>query len=281
MEDINFICNSKIPVEIDNTPARKKLTSIKFESKIIKKSLIREQENLTQTTSNQNEGIKYEGDRNKIDPTGFFEAMNRFGCIQDWMHNPRVAQATMADKSKKPALYVECLEPRCPGGAEYVYYTDFTPENITKNKKQNNWGQGCPSLVEWVNRGAQATFEPLFKKFNIDPRDTEALEEKLNAVTELLQDYVNKGAVSMDIFNWSKLLNRYESKYPGIAKIELFKDEEGKVIIGPPNFYTTNPKKGQAGKGTAFSTYEHKEEDPNAAHKIVMDELAYHKSHLP
>jgi hypothetical protein len=73
----------------------------------------------------------------------------------------------------------------------------------------------------------------------------------------------------------------YEYKEQGVEKKKVFKDEEGKVIIGPPNFYTTNPKKGQAGKGTAFSTYEHKEEDPNAAHKIVMDELAYHKSHLP
>ena len=236
MEEISIICNSKKPTEVDTTPSRKKPVKITFESKNKRKNVVNEDENLTQSSSNEtSQSLQYEGNRENIDPKGFFEAMNRFGCIQDWMHNPRVAKVTMADNSQQPALYVECLVPKCPSNTEYVYYTNFTAQNLTTGKIQNNWGQFCPKMVEWVNRGAQGAFEPLFKKFNIDPRDTENLDEQLNTITSYLQEYVNKGAVSMDIFNWYNLVQKYESKYPGIAKIELFKDEEGNVKgLKPP-----------------------------------------------
>jgi NAD/NADP transhydrogenase beta subunit len=32
-----------------------------------------------------------------------------------------------------------------------------------------------------------------------------------------------------------------------------FRDEDGAVVIGPRNFFTNPPKKGEVGKGTSFA----------------------------
>ena len=65
------------------------------------------------------------------------------------------------------------------------------------------------------------------------------------------------------------------------AKI-IYKDAEGAVITGPPNFYTNKMKKGRTGKGTFFSgTIPHHPEDPDVLKKVIMKELQYHHSKLP
>lgn len=56
-----------------------------------------------------------------------------------------------------------------------------------------------------------------------------------------------------------------------------YRDAEGAVITEPPNFVTTNLKKGKIGKGTTFGgNIKHLPEDPDAVRKMVLTELAYH-----
>lgn len=73
----------------------------------------------------------------------------------------------------------------------------------------------------------------------------------------------------------------YPYKEEGVQPKVIHKDEEGKVMCGPPNFYTNPPKKGTVGKNTFFMKFGYKEEDPDAEKKLRKAELEYHHSKLP
>jgi hypothetical protein len=61
-----------------------------------------------------------------------------------------------------------------------------------------------------------------------------------------------------------------------------YRDAEGAVITAPNNFVTTRLKSGKIGKGTTFGgIIPHHPEDPDAQRKILLSEIAYHKSKLP
>jgi hypothetical protein len=78
----------------------------------------------------------------------------------------------------------------------------------------------------------------------------------------------------------NKLPYRYMEQ--GGKKKIIYKDAEGAVITGPPNFYTNEMKKGRVGRNTTFGgKIPHHPEDPEAVRKVILKELAYHHSKLP
>ena len=69
----------------------------------------------------------------------------------------------------------------------------------------------------------------------------------------------------------------YKELGPKIHKIE--RDEENKVITGPPNFVTMPPKVGKVGKCTTFGgVIKHQADDYNIKKEILKKELEYHRS---
>ena len=91
-------------------------------------------------------------------------------------------------------------------GEDIVFYADMTAQNM-KTKEKRNWA--CEAI----------TNNPLLSVFGVDPKlDKETLTKTLKNVTDNLQSYVDKGAVSNIFKQWNDLLT---STYPDVTKLTI------------------------------------------------------------
>lgn len=140
------------------------------------------------------------------DAKNFFRMAAEYGCLPDWfLYN--------VDKNNNSPVvysYPEFKEPFIYGSSKndntkkYFFFKDFTAINaLTKESKP--WV--CEKLQKYVRRPIKSS---ILDKFGIDYKlEHDDMVVALNNVTNVLQTYINKGAVSNDIMSWNNLLKKY------------------------------------------------------------------------
>jgi hypothetical protein len=131
-----------------------------------------------------------------------FQNASKAGCFPKWLKNGKPGKLNNQD-----IWYGQNSK-----GENIVFFADMTVQNmVTKNKKN------------WVCEALSYSTSPLLTSFNVDPKLDEAtLLKTLNNVTDNLQAYVDKGAVSNIFKQWNDLLTK---DYPTATKLTEIEDK--------------------------------------------------------
>ena len=140
-----------------------------------------------------------------------FQNAFKAGCFPKWLKNGKPGKLNGVD-----IWYGQNSK-----GENVVFFDDMTVQNmVTKNKK--NWA--CDAL--------SYSTSPLLTSFNIDPKLDEAtLLKTLDNVTDNLQAYINKGAVSNVWKQWNDLLSKDypKAKQLNVDEVDV-KDSQGIAV---------------------------------------------------
>lgn len=229
-EEIDKVCDKVKEQEIPPTPTptptpspNPSYTFTRFENKKTKKANLKEDVNITITNPDPNlqENAK-----------AFFKRAVSYNCMPKWFNyykdrNDNSPFVYSAKEFPEPFIYGTSIN---NPDKKYVFFMDFTAMNLSSGAKQK-WN--CSELKSFETRPMKDKFIEKFGiPYDIDDSD---LVEALNDVTSYIQDFINKKAVSEDIYKWYNMIHK---KYANLSGIVLPKKEEGQKLRPPSDSST-------------------------------------------